>query len=91
MTDPFEGALYRRALDDRLWILVYPMTFGKARLVVGDEMSIHNGFCYQDPARAIEAAKVWDGESDPLDGWHRNPFTRRRRENGDPATEVYTY
>ena len=82
------GALYCRELGDGHLIVVYPMTFGKARLCYGTEEFIENGFCYADPARAIEAAKVWSGEGDPLDGWHRNPFDGRRREGGDPAKET---
>jgi len=88
MTEAREGSLYWRDLGDGVEIVVYPMTFGKARLCYSEDGFITNGFCYQDPARAIEAAKVWDGEGDPLDGWHRNPFTGRRRENGDPAKEI---
>jgi hypothetical protein len=83
----FPEALYERAIEDGRWIVVYAMTFGKARLCVGDEVCIDNGYCYADPRRAVEAAKVWTGDGDPLDGWHRNPFDGRRRPNGDPALE----
>jgi len=85
-----EGALYWRALPDGYEVTVCAMTYGKARLCFGQQRAegYMDAFCYQDPARAIEAAKVWTGEGDPLDGWHRNPLTGRRREGGDPATEV---
>jgi hypothetical protein len=81
-------ALYRRDLDEGYMIVVYPMTFGKARLCYADDMTIYNGFCYADPVRAVVAAVTWDGTGDPIDGWHRNPFTGRRREDGDPAKET---
>lgn len=79
-----------RLVADGYEILVAPMTFGKARLCYGlaDSGTYDNAFCYEDPARAIEAAKVWNGQSDPLDGWHRNPVTGRRRPDGDPTKET---
>ena len=81
------NALYCRDLtgdNEGLQIVVYLMTYGKARVNLGDDISIHNGYCYSTPAKAIEAAKAWDGEGDPMDGWHRNPQTGRRRTDGDP-------
>lgn len=84
-----DSALYHRLLDDGYEVTVYPMTFGKARLCFGrsESVSYEDAFCYEDPERAIEAAKVWSGVGDPLDGWHRNPITGRRRPNGDPIKE----
>ena len=63
------------------------MTFGKARLCYSVDDMIVDGWCYADPAVALAAAVLWDGSGDPLDGWHRNPFTGRRRPNADPAQE----
>jgi hypothetical protein len=85
-----KGALYHRFVSDGFEIVVTTMTFGKARLCYGQvgDAGYQDAFCYEDPARAIEAAKVWDGESDPLDGWHRNPITGRRRPGGDPKKET---
>lgn len=79
----YEGALYYRPLEDAE-IVVYPMTFGKARVCLGslDRIYIIAGFCYADPARALEAARVWDGEGDPLPGWHRETATGRRMKEG---------
>lgn len=88
--DVRSGALYWRALPDGYEITVYPMTFGKARLCYGPQGGIgyENAYCYASHERALEAAAVWDGEGDPLDGWHRNPITGRRREDGDPMKEA---
>jgi hypothetical protein len=87
------GALYWRPLPDGYEVVVYPMSFGKARLCYGQqgEDGYLDAFCYERPLRAIEAASVWTGEGDPLDGWHRNPITGRRRENGDPAKEYHRW
>lgn len=82
-----DGALYWRDLGDGQEIVVYPMTFGKARLCFSENNLITNGYCYQDPSLAVRAGKQWSGEGDPLDGWHRNPFDGRRREGGDPEKE----
>lgn len=89
MAAALEDLLYRRTLPDGYEITVCPMTFGKARLCLGELNSntYFNAYCYANPARAIEAAKVWTGEGAPLDGWHRNPITGRRRPDGDPAKE----
>lgn len=85
------GAIYWRELPDGMEIVIYAMTYGKARLNLGDGMFLINGFCYSTPASAIEAGKVWDGEGDPLDGWHRNPQTGRRRTDGDPKKQFVNY
>ncbi len=85
-----DGALYWKSLPDGYEITVYMMTFGKARVNHGEQGPlgcISNGYCYQDPGVALVAAALWDGEGDPIDGWHRNPFDGRRREGGDPDKE----
>lgn len=81
------GAVYWRTLPDGMAVFVVPMLGGKARLGYGDEYFIEDGYCYESPARALEAALVWNGEGDPLDGWHRHLKSGRRRENGDPTKE----
>lgn len=85
--------LYWRALDEDTEVIVYPMTFGKARLCYGERGEwgcMESGWCYESPLRALEAARAWDGKGDPLDGWHRHVQSGRRREGGDPAKE-YVY
>lgn len=46
-------------------------------------------WCYHTYRDARAALDAWLGEdgTEPQ-GWHRHPDTGRRRENGDPSTEV---
>lgn len=85
-----EGALFYRTLPDGRQVVVWPMSFGKARLCVGEagSMYIDNAYCYPDPKLACAAGRVWSGDGDPLDGWTRHPNTGRRREDGDPTKET---
>ena len=85
-----DGCLYYRALPDDQEITVWPMTYGKARLCIGlqQSMGYEDGYCYESRARALKAARLWSGEGDPLDGWHRHLNSGRRREGGDPAKET---
>lgn len=81
---------YRTIPEAGIAILVLPMLGGKARLCAAQlgDVGPYDGFCYASIPRAIEAACVWSGEGDPLDGWHRHPHSGRRREGGDPSKEV---
>jgi hypothetical protein len=93
MNDPHPRpeALYWRALPDGYEITVYRM-LTNTRVCFGEQGEwggIINAYCYRDLSRALEAAAVWDGTGDPLDGWHRNPHTGRRREDGDPSKEYW--
>ena len=89
ITEP-DGALYRRELDDGFEVTVWAMTYGKGRLCYGrqESMTYEDAYCYPSHNKAIEAAKVWDGEGDPPDGWTRHPMSGRRREDGDPEKET---
>lgn len=82
--------LYRRELGDEYEVVVYPMTFGKARLCIGrvGDAGYERGYCYENPAIAVSAAVLWNGQGDPLDGWHREVSSGRRRQNGDPTKET---
>lgn len=84
-----EGSLYTRELGDGRELTVYPMTFGKARLCIGEAgaPTYEDAWCYAFPALAVEAAKNWDGEGDAPVGWHRHIGSGRRRPDGDPARE----
>lgn len=87
--DDEAAQLYSRVLPGAS-IVVYPMTFGKARLCLcapDAYASIVDAWCYPTHKQAIEAAQAWDGEGDPLDGWTRNPASGRRRPDGDPDKE----
>lgn len=84
-----DGALYYRALPYAgLAIVVWPMLGNQGYLCLTDGTVHHNTYAYRPAARAIEAARVWSGEYDPLDGWHRHMQTGRRREGGDPNKET---
>jgi hypothetical protein len=81
-------ALFQRFMRDGFEIVIYPI-FGGVRVCYGKQNApdIIDSYYYQDPERAIEAAMLWDGQSDPLDGWFRHLGSGRRRENGDPTKE----
>jgi len=86
-------ALYWRAIDDDYEITVYRMGLN-TRVCMGERGTfgaILDAWCYLDPRRAMEAAAAWSGTGDPIDGWHRNPITGRRREGGDPAKEYHRW
>lgn len=75
--------------NDR-WAAVWPLAFTDAILV--GRMGDYNGhdlrFCYArgkaDAALAEWASRDFAGEPQ---GWHRDPYTGRRRDNGDPDKE----
>lgn len=83
-----DGALYYRALSSGLAITVWPMMWGQTYVVLGDDVVRHSVYAYFGRQRALEAARAWSGEGDPLDGWHRHLQTGRRREGGDPSKEI---
>lgn len=83
------GALYCRFIEDDREIAVMPMTFGKARLCIGNRyVGFEDGYCYANPVNALAAAALWSGEGDPIEGWHRHLGTGRRRKDGDPEQET---
>jgi hypothetical protein len=83
-----EGCIYERELGDGRELTVRPMIF-TTRLSIGPagEEYLDDGWCYEDPQAAVEAAKTWDGEGDPPVGWHRHVTSGRRRPGGDPTKE----
>jgi hypothetical protein len=86
------GELYGlvRRLHDGRDVAVVPFLFTWA-VIVGRDIAgssfYDDRWCYRSSEAAIRAATLWDGTGEP-EGWHRHPFSGRRRENGDPATEV---
>jgi hypothetical protein len=86
---PRPEAIYYRALPDGMEVCVYRMLFSW-RVCFGEQGTwggIVNAYCYSDPARAIFAARLWTGEGDPADGWHKHVMSHRARRDGDPARE----
>jgi hypothetical protein len=88
--NPRPGCYYLRILPDGREVTVLAMTFGKARLCIGEAGAPYyeDGYCYADPVLAVCAAALWSGEGDPIDGWHRHINSGRRRPDGDPTRET---
>lgn len=87
-------AVYWRPIDDDTEITVYRMGHGNWRVCYGDRGQwggIAESYCYRDLELVLRAAAEWNGEGDPLDGWHRSPTNGRRREDGDPAREYFRW
>ena len=82
----YAGAIYHRALDDGWEVIVVRMIFNW-RVCLCNGLSIEDAYCYADRGRALQAAMLWDGVGEILDGWHKQPHTGRRRPDGDPARE----
>lgn len=80
------GAIYYRALDDGWEITVWRMAFNW-RVCFGSGLGFEDAYCFADRGRALQAAMLWDGVGEILDGWHKQPTTGRRRPDGDPARE----
>lgn len=53
----------------------------------GDRWCYHT---YEDAYKALLAWGLQGGDGEPQ-GWHRNPSTGRRRENGDPNKEIVNW
>lgn len=43
-------------------------------------------WCYESYADALAALQAWNGDGEPS-GWHRDPYTGRRRPHGDASRE----
>lgn len=78
--------LAKRTFPDGRIGMVLPITFGRARLGIGDEYGFDDVWCFDTPERAIRALVEWDGEGEP-EGWIRHPMSGRRRPNGNPEAE----
>jgi hypothetical protein len=66
------------------------MSFGKGRIVVGDEYTVEECWCYESVPAALAAFEAWDADKrDEPDGWFRSPTTGRRRPNGDASKEYF--
>lgn len=69
--------------DQEYWVSLLDYLFTTAIIVgkMGDESTIHDRWCYHSREDAQKSLDIWDGIGEP-DGWHRHPFSGRRRQNG---------
>jgi hypothetical protein len=88
--DPIACGSRLRVLDSGhvVWLVSRLFTWA---LVVGPdgELGFEKHWCYATIQGAIQGARDWDGnhpETEPT-GWIRDPYTGRRRPDGDPARE----
>jgi hypothetical protein len=68
------------------WVGIYDYLFTSAIIVgvMGDYATIDNRWCYHTKEDARAALVEWESRKymgEP-DGWHRHPFSGRRRQNG---------
>lgn len=57
---------------------------------IGDRSGVDTRYCYADHTKAEAGLAEWAARKfagEPT-GWHRDTRTGRRRENGDPATDI---
>ncbi len=85
---------YRDVEGDKT-VFLLPMTYGKVRLAIGptNEGFLDDGYCYESPRllQAVLAFATWDGNGDPIDGWHRHLKTGRRRPEGEAIREYVNH
>lgn len=85
-------AFYARHVEVKgvaLAVWVVPMMF-TTRVMIGVPGSgfVDDMWCYDEPARAVIEAILWDPAVDrEPNGWKRHPPTGRRRPGGDPDQE----
>lgn len=87
------GYKYYRMMPSGRDGCVVRMAFTWAILSDITEWGYGDRWCYSSEAGAFMALNDWQqagGEGEP-NGWHRHPDTGRRRENGDPATEIIRF
>lgn len=79
----------KKTLPDGRIAYLSPLVFG-GQIAVGfaedEDRFFDDVWHYQDMHDALDAFQVWDGTGEPV-GWYRNPKTKRRRPDGDPAKE----
>ena len=85
------GALALRRYPDGRVAVVYPLSFGTARILVhapgGLEAAVaEHVYHYPGPLAAINGVRRWDGTGEP-GGWHHHSPSGRRRSQGDPRKE----
>ena len=67
-------------LPDGRWVALRDFLFTVAIVVgqVGDKTEVSDRWCYHSYREARDALEMWDGTGEP-EGWHRHPFSGRRR------------
>jgi hypothetical protein len=65
--------------DGRWYACIIPKMYTHAIATgeIGDEVGIHDTWCYHSYADAKFALDAWDGRGEPT-GWHRHPPSGRR-------------
>lgn len=88
--DPIACGYRLRVLDSGhvVWLVSKLFTWA---LVVGPDgdLGFDKHWCYETREAALRFGLDWDGnhpETEPT-GWVRDPYTGRRRPDGDPARE----
>jgi hypothetical protein len=85
--DYYERVYLVRLLEDGREVVVLPWSGHGAQLSVGRRTGFWDDtWNYERVTTAVSAAKRWDGTGEPT-GWHRHPFSGRRRRGGDPDQE----
>lgn len=82
-----------RELEDGTIMAVGPMAFGNGRLFVDVHINGYEDcYCYDSVDLAKKSMDDFDPKKDKEPQyWKRHPFTGRRREKGDPATEYVNF
>jgi hypothetical protein len=85
-----EGVAHARVLEDGRVGFIYRLIFTCALCVVNlehaDDVMYEDRWCYHTEASALIALNNWTGVGEPA-GWHRHPFSGRRRPDGDASKE----
>lgn len=82
-----EGVVAPKLLPDGRVAFLYRLMFTCA-VCVGPlaDGCYDDRWCYHSEVAARAALDAWDGTGEPQ-GWHRHPFSGRRRPDGDAARE----
>lgn len=80
-------AVYARRLPDQRIVGATAMIYN-GRVFIGDEICVHDAWCYESVFQAVRAVEEWDPltEDEPK-GWIRHPQSGRRRPLGNPERE----
>lgn len=80
---------FYRELENGKDISVYREFQDESKLCISEigSVGIDDAWYYPTLRQAIDAALLWNGVGDPIDGWNRNLKSNRWRKGGDPALE----